>query len=98
MDVVGLLLLGEEGAAQVYERLFRLGPEGVERALGMRITHGDGLWELTGFNDLRVPFWSKVVRGRAQKKQYTIAGSERAVEERLRPPTIARPGDGSHPK
>ena len=31
-------------------------------------------WELSGWNDLGVPYFVKVRRGKAQKKQFTLTG------------------------
>ncbi len=42
--------------------------------IGERATDCNGTrWECVATNDLAVPYWSKVVRGKSQKRQYTIA-------------------------
>lgn len=49
--------------------------------IGRRYVDRTGqVWELVGQNDLHVPYWSKVVRGGVQKKQYTLADGERMAE------------------
>ena len=48
------------------------------KALGTRIKTGFGYstqeWELVNHNDILWPYFSKVVRGVVQKKQFTVHG------------------------
>ena len=47
------------------------------RFIGQRFIDFAGEWQLVGQNDLFVPYFSKVVGDKVQKKQYTIRNSER---------------------
>jgi hypothetical protein len=49
-------------------------------------------WELVAQNDLCVPYFVKVIRGRAQKTKYTLANAEAViarVERKAKPKGIA---------
>jgi len=48
--------------------------------IGMRITAAGQLFELVGFNDLSVPYFSKVKNNRVQKTQYTVGDYKRAAD------------------
>ena len=60
------------------QEVFKKEPEIPKSLMGKRFTDFDGdRWELTGKNKLNVPYFSKVVRGRTQKKQFThVSGYE----------------------
>ena len=58
--------------------------------LGKRIKGLDGReWEFVGNNDIGVPYFSKVVTGKVQKKQFTVAGFEKPwAENEITKPVI----------
>lgn len=62
--------------------IFRKEPAIPKALIGRQFTDFDGdKWELTGKNDLNVPYFSKVVKGKTQKKQYTHMSGLRQIEE-----------------
>lgn len=77
--------------------IFCCGPS-IQHLFGRRYTDCDGqCWELTGCNDLNVPYWSKVcgrftnisVGTKAGKTQYTLTDGKRIVAEWLRDGHVA---------
>lgn len=54
----------------------------IDSLIGKRFTDSKGIeWELVGRNDLNVPYFSKVVKGRVQKKQFTHEEGECLVNQ-----------------
>lgn len=58
-------------------------PRPIPGSIGLRVQAEGRTWEVTGANDLGVPFFSRVVSGRVQKKQFTLEGGKRLVEREL---------------
>jgi len=69
-----------------YEHIFRKHEEMNRRyapLLGIRIKIPDGIFEYVGCNDLGYPYFSKVVKGRLGKKQFTILGLGRVWLDKM---------------
>jgi hypothetical protein len=64
---------------ELANKYFRPYPS-VDHLIGKRYTNLNGeSWELVSHNDLNVPYFSKVLNGKVQKKKYTIAWLEAEV-------------------
>jgi len=54
-----------------------------KRLRGLRIATPDGqVWEFVRTNDVGYPYFVKIVRGKKQKTEYTVAGYSRKWLER----------------
>jgi hypothetical protein len=75
---------GEKESAEKEEKRVFPQKNDISETFGMRYTDSEGtVWEIVAQNDLGVPYFSKVVKGKVQKKQFTIADG-REIAERLR--------------
>ena len=61
--------------------MFKKEPNIPKTLIGKRFTESGATWELTGHNRLNVPYFSKVVRGKTQKKQFTHTSGLKQVEK-----------------
>ena len=64
------------------QRLTVPGPD-LSPIFGFRYHDGTDEWELVAQNDLHVPFWSRVVDGKMQAKQFTVHNGEAIAQKAL---------------